>query len=101
MKVKKNDIVIVSSGKDKGKKGKVLRSFPATERILVEGVNLLKKRQKSKKQGQKGQTLSFPTPIKASSVKVFCSSCGVGVRIGAKMVGDKKVRICKKCGREI
>ncbi len=101
MKIKKNDMVTISSGKDKGKKGKVLRSFPKQGTVIVEGINLAKKRQKAKKTGQKGQTMAFALPVKSSSVKIFCVSCSAGVRVGYKMVGDKKVRICKKCGREV
>lgn len=101
MKIKKNDNVIILSGKDKGKKGKVLRSLPKDNRLIVEGVNIAKKRQKPRKVGQKGQVLNYSLPVDASNVLVVCSSCGKGVRIGYKMVADKKVRICKKCNREI
>lgn len=101
MKVKKNDNVIVSSGKDKGKKGKILRSFPALGTVLVEGINLLKKRQRAKKAGQIGQTITLAMPIKASSVKILCSNCSRGVRVGYKDIGGKKTRICRKCGKEL
>lgn len=101
MKIKKNDNVIILSGKDKGKKGKVLKSLPKEERLIVEGVNVAKKRQKPRKVGQKGQVLNYSLPVNASNVLIVCSSCGKGVKVGFKMVAGKKVRICKKCDREI
>lgn len=101
MIVKKNDNVIILSGKDKGKKGKVVRSLPKDNAVVVEGANLLKKRQKAKKAGQKGQTLSVAMPIKASAVMLFCGNCGKGVRAGFNKIADKKVRVCKKCNKEI
>ncbi|MEI6296832.1 MAG: 50S ribosomal protein L24 [bacterium] len=101
MIVKKNDNIIVSSGKDKGKKGKVVRAFPSEGTVVVEGINLLKKRQKARKAGQKGQTITVNMPMKACAVKLFCGSCGQGVRTGSKDIGGKKVRICRKCGKEI
>lgn len=101
MKIKKNDNVIILSGKDKGKKGKVLKSLPKEDRLIVEGVNVAKKRQKPRKVGQKGQVLNYSLPVNASNVLIICSGCGKGVRVGFKMVAGKKVRICKKCDREI
>lgn len=101
MKVKKNDNVIILSGKDRGKKGKVLRSMPKDGLVIVEGVNLAKKRQKARKAGQKGQVINYSLPVKVSNVALFCANCGKGVRVGLKLIGDKKVRVCRKCGREI
>jgi len=101
MKIKKNDNVIVASGKEKGKKGKVLKVFPAKETVIIEGINLSKRRQKARKSGQKGQTLNKAMPVKASAVRVFCGNCNKGARAGYKMIGDKKVRICRKCEKEI
>lgn len=101
MKIKKNDTVLVIAGKDRGKKGKVLTVFPKNARILVEGVNLRKKHQKPKKQGEKGQVVSMPGPISVSNVKIICSKCGKPARIGYKLSEKNKVRICKKCNQEI
>ena len=101
MKLKKNDNVIVIAGKDKGKKGKIVRTFPAQDKIIVEGVNLHKKRQRPKKQGEKGQTLEMAHPVAISNVQPFCPSCGKGVRLGAKVGDKKKIRICRGCGKEI
>jgi len=101
MKIRKNDTVLVIAGKDRGKKGKVLTVFPKNARILVEGVNLRKKHQKPKKQGEKGQIVSMPGPISVSNVKILCSKCGKPARIGYKLSEKNKVRICKKCNQEI
>lgn len=101
MKLKKNDNVIVIAGKDKGKKGKIVRTFPVAGRVIVEGLNLRKKRQRPKKQGEKGQTLEVAHPLEASNVQLFCASCGKGVRVGAKVGDKKKIRICRGCGKEI
>ena len=100
MHVKKDDKVIVLTGKDKGKKNKVLQVFPKKERILVVEINLRKKHQKPKKAGEKGQIIQMPSPISISNVKLICSKCGKATRIGYKIEGKKKYRICKKCGQE-
>ena len=101
MKIHKNDTVIIISGKDKGKKGKVLGAFPKQGRILVEGVNLRKKHQRPKKQGQKGQIIEIVGAISASNAKIVCPECGKATRVGYKKVNEAKIRICKKCGQEI
>lgn len=101
MKIKKNDNVIVIAGKDRGKQSKVLRLFRDTDKALVEGVNLRKKRQKPRKQGEKGQMIDLPHPIHLSNILLYCGSCGRGVRVGAKIMAGKKIRVCKKCGKEI
>ena len=100
MKIKKGDTVLIISGKDRGRKGKVLKSFPKENRILVEGINLKKRHQKPKKTGEKGQTVSFPAPIHISNVKLICPKCGKAARLGYKIIEKKKFRICKKCGQE-
>jgi large subunit ribosomal protein L24 len=101
MKIRKNDTILVVSGKDRGKKGKVLTSFPKTNKILVEGVNLRKKHQKPKKQGEKGQIVLMPGPIFVSNVKIVCSKCGNPVKIGYRISDKNKMRFCKKCNQEI
>jgi len=102
MKIKKNDKVLIISGKDRGKTGKVLRVFPKEGKILVEGGNIVKKHQKPKRQGEKGQVIQLPKPIDASNVKIICPNCGKASRIGYRVVlkNEKqktKTRICKKC----
>ncbi|MDO8424514.1 MAG: 50S ribosomal protein L24 [bacterium] len=101
MRIKKGDTVLIISGKDKGKKAKVLKSFPKAGRILVEGVNLRKKHQKPKKAGEKGQIIELSGPINISNVELVCPKCGKPTRIGFKVEGDKKYRVCKKCEQEI
>jgi large subunit ribosomal protein L24 len=101
MKIKENDTVLIMSGKYRGKRGKVLISFPKEDKILVEGINLRKKHQKPRAQGQKGQIVEKPSPIHVSSVKLICPKCGSPTRVGYKMSKDKKYRICKKCEQEI
>lgn len=101
MKIKKNDLVLIISGKDRGRKGKVLKVFPKENRILVEGINLRKKHQRPKKADEKGQIITLPAPIDISNVKLICSKCGKPTRVGYKIIEGKKFRICKKCGQEI
>jgi len=101
MNLKKNDNVIVIAGKDKGKKGKIIKILSAENRVIVEGVNLRKKRQRPRKQGEKGQTIEIAHPLHSSNVLIFCQSCGKGVRLGAKVNGQKKIRVCRGCGKEI
>ena len=101
MRIKKDDTVLITSGKDRGKKGKVLQAFPKERRIVVEGVNLRKKHQKPKKSGEKGQIISMPGPVNVSSVKLICPKCQKPTRVGYKVANNRKTRICKKCKGEI
>lgn len=101
MKIKKGDTILVISGKDRGRKGKVLEAMPKEGRILVEGLNLRKKHVKPKKQGEKGQVVELPGPIFTSNVKVICSKCGKASRVGYKIDGKNKYRLCKNCKSEI
>ncbi|MDD4803986.1 MAG: 50S ribosomal protein L24 [Candidatus Pacebacteria bacterium] len=99
MKIKKGDNIIVIAGKDKGKTGKVVVSFPKDNKILVEGVNVHKKHQKPTKSGTKGQVIDKAMPIDVSNVMI--NDGGKRARVGKKLVGDKFVRINKKTGKEI
>ena len=101
MKIKKDDTVLIISGKDRGRKGKVIESLPKEGRIVVEGINLMKKKVKPKKSGEKGQTISMPAPFNVSNVKIICPKCGAPARIGYKKELKNKFRICKKCQSEI
>ena len=100
MKVKKGDTVLIISGKDRGRTGKVLRALPKESKILVEGMNLRKKHRKPKRAGEKGQTVTLPSAISASNVKLICSKCGKATRVGYKITEGRKHRVCKKCGGE-
>ena len=101
MNIKKNDTVIVLSGKDKGVKGKVLVAMPAENKVIVENVNVATCHTKPRRQGETGGIVKRETPIRACKVALFCDKCGKGVRVGHKIDGDKKIRICRKCGAEI
>jgi large subunit ribosomal protein L24 len=97
LKIKKGDTVLVIKGKDKGKKGKVLRTFPREMKILVENVNLVKKHQKPKREGEKGQIVQIAVPFPISKAKLICPKCSKPTRVGFKVEGNKKFRFCKKC----
>ena len=101
MKIKKSDNVKILSGKDRGKIGKVLRVIPKTGKIMVEGLNLVKKHNKARRQGQKGQRVSVPAALDASNVMLICPKCSKSTRIGFKLSKDSKFRICRKCQSEI
>lgn len=101
MKIHKNDQVLIISGKDRGRKAKVLQTFPKEKKILVEGINIRKKHIRPKRTGEKGQIVEMPGPINVSNVKLICPKCKKAVRVGCKKEGDRKYRICKKCGGEI
>ena len=101
MNIKKNDTVIVLSGKDRGKKGKVLVAMPSENKVVVEGVNMATCHTKPRKQGEQGGIVKRETPIRSCKVALYCDKCGKGVRVGHKIDGDKKTRICRKCGAEI
>ncbi|WKY48445.1 50S ribosomal protein L24 [Eubacteriaceae bacterium ES3] len=98
MHVKKDDIVVVITGKDKGKKGKVIQSFPKESKVLVENINMITKHKKPTQQMQQGGIVTQEGKIDASKVMLFCEKCNRGVRTGHKFLADgKKVRFCKKC----
>ncbi|XOU94514.1 MAG: 50S ribosomal protein L24 [Candidatus Kerfeldbacteria bacterium] len=102
MKIKKNDIVTVIAGKDKGKKGKVLQVFTEKELLVVEGMNMMAKNVRPKKQGAKGQVVRYNAPMNVSKVMLFCSKCNKPVRTESLISKDgKKSRICKKCKQVI
>ena len=97
MKIKKGDNVIVITGKDKGRKGKVLRVLPKEGKIVVENINRVIKHIRPKKQGEKGQRVEMSVPFNISNVKLICPKCGEPTRAGYRILDKNKVRICKKC----
>jgi len=101
MKIKKGDTILIISGKYRGKRGKVLKAFPKEGKVLVEGVNIVRKHLKPRRTGEKGQIIEIPKPFDISNAKLICSKCGKATRIGYKIVENKKFRICKRCGKEI
>lgn len=101
MKIKKGDQVLIISGKDRGKKGKVLSVLPKTAALVVEGANMKKKHMRAKKTGEKGQIVQQPFPLDVSNAKLICPKCGKPTRTGFLAAGKEKKRICKKCKQEI
>ncbi len=101
MKLKKGDIVKMLAGKDRGKTGKILQSFPEEKKVIVEGLNIVKKHIKPKREGEKGQRIEVPRRVDVSIAMLVCPKCGKSTRIGYKIEKGNKYRICKKCGVEI
>lgn len=99
--VKKDDTVVVISGDDKGKKGKVLKVSPAERKIIVDGVNVVTKHAKPRKQGEAGGILKVEGAIYADKVQLFCEKCGKATRVAHKAQDGKKIRVCVKCGAEL
>ena len=100
MNIRKDDKVVVLSGKDKGKQGKILVSDPKAAKVIVEGVNVATKHQKPRKQGEEGGIIKVETPMYVSKVALVCPKCGKAIRVSYKLTDGKKVRVCKKCGAE-
>ena len=101
MNIKKNDTVVVLSGKDKGKQGKVLGTVPADGKVVVEGINMVTCHVKPRKQGEQGGIVKREAAIAASKVQVVCPKCSKATRIAHKTENGKKVRVCKHCGAEL
>lgn len=101
LKIKKNDKVMVTKGKDRSKTGKVIRCIPKQNKVVVSGLNVYKKHKKPRKQGEVGQIVEIEKPIQASNVSIVCSHCNKPTRIGYIFEKEKKIRICKKCHKKI
>jgi len=101
MKLRKADQILIIKGKDKGKKAKILRSFPKENKVLAEGINIKKVHKKPKKEGEKGQVVEVPYSFPSSKAKLICPKCNKPSKIGYKIEGGKKLRVCKKCQAEI
>ena len=97
--IRKNDNVVVTTGKDRGKRGRVLRMTPDSNRLVVEGVNIIKRHTKANPQKNiKGGLVEREAPLHASNVQLVCPECGKPTRIGKKILEDgRKVRVCRKC----
>src|SRR5512141_1271182 len=96
--IKKNDTVMVIAGKEKGKKGRVYRVMPADERVLVEKLNIIKRHTRPSATNRQGGIIEKEAPIHVSNVMVVCGKCNKPTRVSHSFEGDKKVRVCKKCG---
>ncbi|MFA7319208.1 MAG: 50S ribosomal protein L24 [Parcubacteria group bacterium] len=104
MKIKKNDIVKMLAGKDHGKTGKVVKVYPTDEKVVVEGLNLMKKHMRARREGEQGQRVELPRKVTVSDVMLVCPKCSKATRIGYKVSKNKdvkKARVCKKCKGEI
>ena len=101
MKLRKGDNVKVLSGNDIGKTGEILEVIPKLNRVIVKGVNIRKKATKPRKAGEEGGIISREFPVSASKVAVVCPKCGKAVKVGYKVEGDSKVRVCRNCNAEL
>mgnify|MGYP002626009621 CR=1 FL=1 len=100
VKIKKDDLVEVLAGKDKGKRGNVVRIIKDNDKVIVSGVNLVKKAMKKRSQQDRGGISEIEAPLHISNVAIVCKKCGP-TRIGYKIDGDKKIRVCRKCGEAL
>ncbi|MDO8463109.1 MAG: 50S ribosomal protein L24 [bacterium] len=100
MRIKKGDTVTIRTGRDRGKAGKVLRTIPGRSAVVVEGLNVLVKHLRPRKQGEHGQRVQFPAPLPASRVMLVCPKCSGSTRIGMRRLEDgSRQRQCKKCAQ--
>ncbi len=99
--VKTGDTVVVISGDDKGTKGEVIAVSPKEGKVIVKGANIIHKHVKPRKQGETGGIVDAEGAIYASKVQIWCDKCKKGVRIAHKVEGDKKIRVCAKCGAKL
>jgi large subunit ribosomal protein L24 len=104
LKIRRGDNVRVMSGKDRGKEGKILAVFPKDSRIIIEGVNVVKRHMKLRaargRAGQEGGIISQEAPVHVSNVQIVCPSCGP-TRVGYELKDGSKTRVCRKCGGEL
>jgi len=102
MSIRKDDMVVVLSGKDKGKQGKILAVDPKGGKVVVEGINMVSRHTKPRRQGEEGGIIKKEAPMYACKVMRVCPKCGKATRPAHKTLADgKKVRVCKKCAAEI
>lgn len=101
MKIRKNDNIIVLAGKDKGKKGKVLKAFPSENKVIVEGINIAKRHNRSRQQDKKGEIIDIAAPIDASNVALLDPKDNKPTRVGFLVSKDKKERISRRTGQKL
>lgn len=101
-RIKRDDIVYCTKGKDRGKTGKVIKILPQSNKAIVEGINIVKKHQRRRQQEQQSGIITLEVPLNLSNLMLFCKGCNKGVRIGSKILADKsKARYCKRCNQTI
>ena len=101
MKLRKGDEVKVAIGKDKGKTGKIEKVFTKEDKVLIPNINLFKRHMKARSQKEPSEIKTLSKPVSVSNVRLICPKCHLPTRIGYKIEGDKKLRICRKCKGEI
>ena len=101
MNIKQPATVVVLSGKDRGKKGKMLGTVPADSKVVVEGINMVTCHVKPRRQGEEGGIVKREAAIAACKVQVVCPKCGKATRVAHKIEDGKKTRVCKHCGAEL
>jgi len=101
MSIKKGDTVLVLSGKDKGKQGKIVEAMPKKEKVVVEGINEVKRHTKPNGANPQGGIITKPAPMAVSKVQVVCPACKKATRVKMVVVAGKNVRACKRCGEII
>jgi len=101
MKLRKGDNVVMLSGKDRGKQGKIIMLSPDANKVVLEGLNMIKRHTKSRQQGKAGQIVSKERAVSIASVAMVCKNCGKVTRVGYRVDGKSKIRICKKCQTEV
>jgi len=102
MKIRKNDTVLVITGKDKGKKGKVRQSLPLRGRVIVEGVNMIKRHSRARGAAKQAGIIEMEAPLHISNLMLVCNKCNKPTRIGTRFLDDgKKTRVCRSCGEVI
>lgn len=99
MKIKKEDKVLITKGKDRGRTGKVLKTNPGDNTVIVEDANIAIKHIRPQKKNEEGQRVKVPAPLDASNVKLVCPKCSEPTRVGFKRQGGEKKRYCKKCNQ--
>ncbi len=97
MKIKSNDKVKVIKGKDRNKEGKVIQVFPDAGKVVVEGLNIMKKHLRTRKAGEKGQVIELSAPVRVDNILLVCPKCNHTTRVGFKLDGKEKKRVCRKC----
>jgi large subunit ribosomal protein L24 len=102
MKIRKNDTVLVIAGKDRGKKGKVRKALPKKDKVIVEGVNMIKRHSRAKGQARQAGIIELEAPLDISNVMLICSKCNKPARVGFRFLSDgRKTRICRSCDEVI
>jgi large subunit ribosomal protein L24 len=101
MNIRKGDKVLIAKGRDKGKQGKVIKVLPKKNRAVLEGLNMVTKHIRPRRAGEKGKIIKAAAPIPISNLRLLCSNCNKGTRAGYVLKKGKKVRICKKCRKQI